>query len=366
MKVAIVYDRINKFGGAERVLLSLHKLFPDAPLFTSLYNEHTAPWAKKFPVVYTSFLQKLPFAKGNHELLAPLMPLAFESFTFDSYDLVISVTSEAAKGIRTKPETFHICYCLTPTRYLWSGYEEYFPTPLFRIFSYPMIFYLKWWDSISSRRADALIAISQEVKKRIETYYHVSPSHVIYPPADIHQEEEPKDGKKPDKSGYLLIVSRLVPYKRIDLAIKACNNLGLELKIIGSGSEKKELMKMAGPTIEFLGNLTDSEVVSYYKQCRGFLFPGKEDFGISVIEAQQHGKPVLAYRGGGALETIVEGKTGMFFDKQTITSMQEALQKFVKVRYNADTCRKQAEKFREERFLAEFAQAVFEITGKTI
>jgi glycosyltransferase involved in cell wall biosynthesis len=229
-----------------------------------------------------------------------------------------------------------------------------------------MIFYLKWWDSISSRRADALIAISQEVKKRIETYYHVSPSHVIYPPADIHQEEEPKDGKKPDKSGYLLIVSRLVPYKRIDLAIKACNNLGLELKIIGSGSEKKELMKMAGPTIEFLGNLTDSEVVSYYKQCRGFLFPGKEDFGISVIEAQQHGKPVLAYRGGGALETIVKGKTGMFFDKQTITSMQEALQKFVKVRYNADTCRKQAEKFREERFLAEFAQAVFEITGKTI
>jgi glycosyltransferase involved in cell wall biosynthesis len=358
MKVALVYDRVNKFGGAERVLLSLNKLFPDAPIFTSVYNEKTASWAKKFSNIHTSFLQSFPFAKGNHELFAPLMPLAFELFTFDEYDLVISITSEAAKGIRTKPHTVHICYCLTPTRYLWSGYEDYFPTPLFRIFTYPMVFYLKWWDKVSAYRPDAIVSISQEVKKRVKDYYDIVSTYVIYPPANLPEEKDTKEGRLPETSDYFLIVSRLVPYKRIDLAIKACNNLGIPLKIIGTGSQKKELQKMAGSTIEFLGSLTDAEVVRYYKQSRGFLFPGKEDFGITIIEAQQYGKPVLAYRGGGALETIVEGKTGMFFDKQTINSFQEALQKFIKKRYNPDTCRKQAEKFREERFLAEFKQMV--------
>lgn len=364
MKIALVYDRVNKFGGAERVLLSLHKLFPDAPLYTSVYDSLKAPWAKQFSTVYTTFLQSIPFAKGNHELLAPLMPLAFESFSFDDYDVVVSVTSEAAKGIRTKPHTVHICYCLTPTRYLWSGYEEYFPTPLFRIFTYPIVFYLKWWDKHAATRADMMIAISHEVRQRIETYYNIKP-HVIYPPADLPGETTPQtEGKYPDSENYLLIVSRLVPYKRIDLAIKACNNLGLPLKIIGTGSQKKELQKIAGPTIEFLGNLTDAEIVNFYTHCKGFLFPGKEDFGITIIEAQQHGKPVLAYRGGGALETIVEGKTGMFFDKQTITSLEQALQKFVKMRYNSDACRKNAEKFREERFLAEFQQVVEHITKR--
>src|SRR3990172_1252396 len=163
-KVAIVYDRVNKWGGAERVLLTLHEMFPDAPLYTSVYDEKNASWAKVFSNIYTSFLQKIPFAKGNHEFLAPLMPLAFESFNFNDYDLVISVTSEAAKGIITKSGTTHICYCLTPTRYLWSGYEEYFKNPILKFISKPFVSYLRMWDKIAANRPDKIIAISTEVK----------------------------------------------------------------------------------------------------------------------------------------------------------------------------------------------------------
>lgn len=184
MKVAIVYDRVNKWGGAERVLLVLHEMFPDAPLYTSVYDEKRAPWTKVFPQVYSSFLQKIPFAKGNHEFLAPLMPIAFEQFDFGKYDLVISVTSESAKGIITRPGTFHLCYCLTPTRYLWSGYEEYFKNPILRFISKPVISYLKSWDKIAASRPDKIIAISTEVQKRIKKYYGRE-SEIIYPPCEI-------------------------------------------------------------------------------------------------------------------------------------------------------------------------------------
>src|SRR3989338_4440016 len=180
MKVALVYDRVNKWGGAERVLLALHKIFPDAPLYTSVYDNDKAPWAKVFKIK-TSFLQNFPFASQNHEFYAPLMPLVFESFSFDEYDLVISVTSEAAKGILTKPQTKHICYCLTPTRYLWSGYEDYFKNPILRFISKQVVFYLRFWDKIASQRPDVLIAISKEVQKRIKKYYDRD-SSIIYPP----------------------------------------------------------------------------------------------------------------------------------------------------------------------------------------
>src|ERR1035437_3756793 len=179
MKVALVYDRVNKWGGAERVLLALHKIFPEAPLFTSVYNAESAAWAKVFDV-RTSFLQNFPKAKTAHELYAVLMPLAFESFNFDNFDLVISVTSEAAKGIITKPSTLHICYCLTPTRYLWSGYNDYFKSSIFKLISKPLVSYLRFWDKIAAKRPDEYIAISIEVKNRIKKYYKRD-SEVVYP-----------------------------------------------------------------------------------------------------------------------------------------------------------------------------------------
>lgn len=358
-KVALVYDRVNKWGGAERVLLSLHDLFPKAPLYTSVYNPKSAPWASVFDV-RPSFLQQIPQATSRHELLAPFMPMAFESFSFDEYDLVISLTSEAAKGIITKPRTHHLCYCLTPTRYLWSGYEDYFSHKTLRMLSASTVKYLKKWDKIASWRPDTIVAISKEVQKRIKKYYDRE-SDVIYPglTLDFKQETGKQHSKK--DNGFFLIVSRLskfTKYKRIDLAIQAFSELKLPLKIVGGGSWEKDLKKMAGPTIEFLGNLGDSELVNYYRNSKALVFPASEDFGLTIIEAQKYGKPVIAFRGGGAVETIMEGKTGYFFDKQTKESLIAALKKFDKFTFNESECRKQAEKFSIKRFKKEFSALV--------
>jgi len=310
MRVALVYDRVNKWGGAERILLELQELFPDAVLYTSVYNRPTALWAKEFKIK-TSFLQKFPFAKMHHEWYALFMPLAFESFDFDTYDLVISVTSEVGKGILTKPYTKHICICLTPTRYLWSGYKEYFKSSLFRFFSLPIIWYLQKWDVMAAQRPDYFIAISKEVQKRIKKYYGIE-SEVIYPALSLAFSLQPPESGK-SSSSYFLVVSRLVPPKRIDIAIKACNTLQVPLKIIGIGSDEKRLRKLAGQNVEFLGDLTDYDLVRYYTGCCALIFPGIEDFGLTPVEAQSFGKPVIAYRGGGALETIISGKTESFF-----------------------------------------------------
>ena len=352
MRVAIVYDRLNKWGGAERVLLALHELFPTAPIYTSVYDKKRASWANIFDVK-TSFLQRFPFAV-HHELYPSLMPIVFESFNFDEFDLVISVTSEAAKGIITKPQTRHICYCLTPTRYLWSGYKEYFRNPWLRFFSKPIVSYLRFWDKITANRPDKFIAISKEVQNRIRKYYDKK-SVVIYPP--LVNFKEASDVKSKNEN-YFLIVSRLVPYKKIDLAIKSFNELKLPLKIIGVGSEMNRLRAMAGPTIEFLGYLTDKELVRYYSGCRALIFPGFEDFGLTILEAQSFGKPVIAYKGGGALETIIEGKTGIFFDKQNFKSLATAVRQFDNLAIDPEDCKQQAEKFSLEQFKKNFMRKV--------
>ena len=362
LRVALVYDRLNKWGGAERVLLGLHKLFPNAPLYTSVYDPQKAPWADVFEVK-TSFLQNFPFA-ARHELYAILMPLAFESFNSDEFDLVISVTSEAAKGIITKPKTKHICYCLTPTRYLWSGYNEYFKNSYLRFLSKPVVSYLKFWDKIAAQRPNTFIAISKEVQRRIKRYYGRE-STVVYPPVGINSKFETRNSKqyqntkyKIQNSGYFLIVSRLVPYKKIDIAIKAFNKLKLSLKIVGVGSEEKHLKSISGKTIEFLGNLTEDELVSYYKGCRALIFPGIEDFGLTILEAQSFGKPVIAFRGGGALETIINGKTGIFFNEQTIESLTQSIKQFSNMTINPKDCIRNAEKFSFERFKKEFMREI--------
>ncbi|MBI2442583.1 MAG: glycosyltransferase [Candidatus Levybacteria bacterium] len=351
MRVALVYDRVNKWGGAERILLALHELFPDAPLYTSVYNPLHASWAKVF-TVKTSFLQSLHVARGSHEYFALAMPLAFESFDFSNYDVVISITSEAAKGILTPPRVKHISYCLTPTRYLWSGHDEYFRNPIVRFLAKPAVSYLRHWDTIAANRPDFFIAISQEVKGRIKKYYQKEAS-VIYPPLAL-----PEGDTKRKKGKYFLVVSRMVPYKRIDLAIKACNQLEIPLKIVGTGGQLSYLRKIAGPTVEFLGNLTDLELVEYYKGCQGLIFPGKEDFGLTILEAQKYGKPVIAFKAGGALETVRQGKTGLFFYPQTMKALMYTMQRFMKKKFDPKLCKKQAAQFSKERFKDEFLTAI--------
>jgi len=346
MKVALTYDRVNKWGGAERVLLALHKIFPDAPLYTSVLNIEKAPWAKVFDVK-TSFLQNFPKASTSHEFYAPLMPMAFESFNFDEFDLVISVTSEAAKGIITKPKTLHVCYCLTPTRYLWSGYNDYFKSSVFKFLSKPAVSYLRAWDKIAAQRPDEYIAISSEVKNRINKYYGRD-SQIIYPPLTMSVNAQ---NNKKISGDYFLVVSRLTNfYKRVDIAIEACNKLKVPLKIVGEGADAENLKKIAGPTIEFLGNVTDEELSSYYKNCKALIFPGLEDFGLTMVEAQAFGKPVVAFRGGGALDTVQERKTGEFFNEQNPESLMVVLKSFDEKRYNTKSCRENSEKFSFERF----------------
>ena len=322
-KVALVYDRVNKWGGAERVLLTLHEMFPDAPLFTSLYDEKKAPWAKVFPKVYTSFLQKIPFAKSNHELFGWLMPFVFESFCFDKYDLIISVTSEAAKGIITKPKTRHICYCLTPTRYLWSHYDLYFKNPIMRRISKPIVRYLRSWDKIAAQRPDRIIAISSEVARRIKKYYDRD-SEIIYPPVETPEVAIVNHSR----GGYFLIVSRLVYYKRVDLAIKAFNKLKLPLVIVGSGSQINNLKLMAKNNIKFAGEVSEDKLVEYYKNAKALIMSQEEDFGIASVEAQSFGVPVIAFKKGGVLDTVVEGRTGIFFLKQEVDSIVSAVAQF--------------------------------------
>jgi glycosyltransferase involved in cell wall biosynthesis len=360
MKVALVYDRVNKWGGAERVLLALHELFPEAPLYTSVYNSATAPWAKIFPKVIPSFLQKVPYASDRHEHFPFLMPLAFETFEFSEYDLVISVTSEAAKGVITKPGTVHICYCLTPIRYLWSHYDFYFKNPpdsfkvypLFKLISKPFVWYMRKWDLIAAQRPDIYIAISNAVQARIKKYYDRD-SYIIYSPTDI-EKFELKKGEKVKKDNFYLYVSRLIPYKRADLAIEAFNELKLPLVIIGTGSEEKRFKAIAGENIKFVGELTDVQLAGYYQKARALIFPQEEDFGLVPIEAQAAGTPVIAYKAGGALDTVIAGKTGVFFEKQDKNSIIFAVKKFEKIEFDENNLIDNAKKFSKEIFKREF------------
>jgi len=370
MKVAFVYDRVNKFGGAERLLQVLHEIWPEAPLYTAVYNLKTAPWAKDFQVI-PSFLQRFPLAKTWHEIYPWLMPLAFESFNFDDYDIVISVTSEAAKGILTKAETLHICYCLTPTRYLWSGYKDYFPSYALRFLSFPLISYLRHWDQLAAQRPDIYLATCKNVEERIKQYYHRK-AEVIYPAIDTAKWKIKNEGERKEK-GYFLIVSRLVPYKRVDIAIRAFNRLDLPLKIVGTGREEGRLKKMAKGNIEFLGQLTDQTLLRYYGECKAVIFPQEEDFGLVPLEAQSCGKPVIAYRGGGALETVIEGRTGEFFYPQTAEALAEKIlrckEKILKGKYKPEDCRRQAEKFDIKIFkkkFKEFVERIWKNSKKSI
>jgi len=359
MKTAIVYDRINKWGGAERVLLALNELFPEAPLYTSVYDKNKADWAGAFPKIVPSFLQKLPLAAANHEYLAPLMPAAFESHDFSGFDLVISVTSEAAKGVITTPNTRHICYCLTPTRYLWSGYRHYFDNVGRRAVGGPFVKYLRAWDKAAAQRPDVMVAISTEVQARIKKYYGRD-SEIIFPPTNSHFTPPVASHRSP-VTGYYLIVSRLVKYKKVDLVVGAFNKLGLALVIVGTGKEEKRLKSMAKKNITFVSQLTDEELADYYQKCKAFVMPQLEDFGLAALEAQMSGRPVLAFARGGARDTVINGKTGVFFDRQGEEAIIEAVNACEKASFNSMAIQRHAKKFSKERFSREFLKLISDV-----
>lgn len=354
MNIAIIYDWIHTFGGAERILLELHNLFPQAPLFTTVYDKSNVDWANMFKI-QTSFLQNIPLAKAHHELFPFLTPIAFENFDLSEFDIVISLTSSDAKGIITKPKTLHICYMLTPTRYLWSHENFYLNNRPFKLITKPVVKYLKKWDLMAKTRPDYIISISKTVQKRVKKYYQLD-SEIIYPPVSIDRFKQNNTLKL--TNDFFLVVSRLVPYKRVDLAILACNKLQKNLVIIGRGRAETHLKSIAGSNILFLSNLTDNELISYYQSCRALIIPSEEDFGIVSVEAQAAGKPVIAYGKGGARETIKGNKTGIFFQKQNVASLIEAILKFEKTSFSKQHCQQNSKLFSRERFRIKFCSLI--------
>jgi len=356
MKIAFVYDRINKFGGAERVLQTLHQIWPQAPIFTAVYNPKTSSWAKNI-LIKPSFLQHFPLAKTHHELYPWLTPLAFESFNFNNYDVVISVTSAEAKAIITQPNTLHLCYCLTPTRYLWSHQQDYQSFPglgswnkLSKFVFKKTAKYLQQSDLIASSRPDKYIAISQAVQKRIKQYYHRS-SVIIHPPVNVKKfSKKSKPKYKILNTKYYLLVSRLTSYKKIDLAIKTFNKLKKNLIIVGSGRERKRLQTIAGPTISFAGQVSDQELTKLYQHCQALIMSQEEDFGITAVEAMSAGKPVIAFNKGGILDTVIHKKTGILFSAQTVDSLTSAVKQFISSAWDTKIIKTQAKKFDQQIF----------------
>ncbi|MEK7154991.1 MAG: glycosyltransferase [Patescibacteria group bacterium] len=353
-RIAIVYDHVNKWGGAERVLLALHEMFPDAPLYTAVYNPAAAGWAKVFPAVIPTFLQKFPFAKTNHELYPWLTPMAFESLKFDNYDLVISVTSADAKGIITKPGTFHLCYCLTPTRYLWS-HEDFYKSQTSQIF-HPLFNYLKRWDLIASRRPDAYIAISKTVQSRIKKYYGLD-SQVIYPPVDVEVFSQPATmNYKLITNNFFLYVGRLVAYKQAEVLIEIFNDLKLPLAIIGTGALESKLKSIASSNIHFLGHLSESDLAAHYQHARAVLFIHEEDFGLVPLEAHAAGTPVIGLNKGGITETVIHGQTGLLLN--SIEDLKNAILNFDSTKFDREFIKAHAQKFVKARFKQEFLHTI--------
>lgn len=348
MKIALVHEYLNQFGGAERVLQVLSSFFPDAPIYTLFYDAKATGGVFEGKEIRTSFLQKAPFIKKYHRLFPLFMPVAIEQFDFSDFDVVISISSSFAKGVITKPQTKHICYCLTPPRFLWDGSQKFmddfgYPRFIKNIFP-PLITYLRLWDREASFRVDKFIAVSNFVKGRIKKYYSRD-SDVIYCPVNTE-----KFYTSPSIGDYFFMAGRHVSYKRFDLAVKVFNKLGWPLKIAGIGPETDRLKKLARSNIEFLGLVSDEILADLYSHARAFIFPQEEDFGITPLESMASGRPVIAYRGGGSVETIVEGKTGIFFDEQTEESLIRVVRSFDFTQFDPNECRRQADRFSIEVF----------------
>ncbi|MBB3108564.1 glycosyltransferase involved in cell wall biosynthesis [Paenibacillus phyllosphaerae] len=370
IKVAIVHDYLNQAGGAERVVGVFRKLFPDAPIYTSIVDENKLLPELKDAVIHTTFMQKIPGIMKRFKLFFWLYPFAFRTIDLTEYNFVLSSSSAYAKGVKKGKGSVHLCYCHTPMRFAWDfeGYMEGVNVPDFvkktaKLLTYP----LRSWDKKNSKNVDQLIANSTVVKERIRTIYNLDVP-IIYPPVNVDRfsiaNDPPED--------YFLIVSRLVSYKKIDIAVEACTRTNKRLIIIGEGPDRKRLEGLAGNSIEFLGRRSDEEVTYYMQRCQALLFPGVEDFGITPLEANACGRPVIAYYEGGALDTIKEGLNGLFFKEQNANSLANVLSSFNERNWDSNSVRKHAETFNEQIFMKNLESNIktlidkIEINTKTI
>jgi len=357
MKLAIVHDYLNQFGGAERVVIALHEAFPEAPIFTSIYDRDRMPSEFRAMDIKTSFMQHLPGVMKKYKAYLPLYPLAFSKMDLRGFDVILSSSSAFAKGVKKDRDALHVCYCYNPMRFVWR-YDDYIKEePLPQALKIILRWYLrrlKMWDVRTSASVDYFISISMAVARRILECWGRD-STVIYPPVEA---------KKFNISGsvedYYLIVSRLKPYKRIEMAVEAFNQMGKPLKIIGGGDFEKKLKSLAGDSIEFLGRVDDEELARYYSRCRALIFPGEEDFGIVPVEAMASGRPVIAYGRAGALETVLDGKTGIFFNEPKPDSIAEAVKKFEAMDFDPNFIRQHALSFDKELFKARIKEFIYE------
>lgn len=366
MRVALVHDFLTSFGGAERVLSALSDLYPSAPIFCLLYDPKKVSQFKNKEVIESSLSNYPGFIKKRDVFLRPRAPKAIEEFDFSSFDLVISDTNSFSKGIITSPNTLHISYIHSPTRYLWDYKDEYLKEHkakgLKRYFLEKLFLKMRLWDYEAAQRPDYLIANSGNVARRIKKYY-LRESKVIYPGTDLANyklgDKKPHFVKATNgREDYYLIVSRLSKYKKIDLAILACNELKKKLIIAGDGADRKYLEDIAGPTIEFMGFLPDKTVRNYFREAKAFIFPAEEDFGLTPIEAMASGTPVIAYKKGGLTETVQEGVSGTFFTKQTSTELINTIQKFEKMTFDPEIIRETTIKFGLDNFNKRFKSFV--------
>jgi len=364
MKIAIVHDWLTGMRGGEKCLEVFCELFPDATLYTLLHKKGSCSKTIENMNIKTSFLQRFPSIEKNYRNYLFLMPKAIETFNLDSYDLIISSSHCVAKGVKSKSTALHICYCYTPMRYIWDLYETYFDSAGFCKKVGMKLFkpYLQKWDVESSKRVNFFIAVSENVKERIRRIYNRD-AIVIYPPVNTDFFTPPEKANSELNGGYYLVVSTLVPYKRVDLAIKAFNILKLPLKIIGEGPEENKLRKLANRNIEFLGWVDDDKLRFYYQNCKALIFPGEEDFGIVPVEVQSCGKPVIAYGKGGALETVIENKTGLFFYKQTSEDLILAIERFEQMEFDTRIIRQNAERFDRKLFKEQIKKIIYELVS---
>jgi len=356
-QVAIVHDYFNQYGGGERVAEVLAEIWPQAPIYTSIVDRGLMKtWLKiDLERIHTNFISKLPFSKQLSKHYFFLYPLAFRTQNLKEADLVFSTSSYAAKFARGKKGSVHIDYIHTVPRFLW-GYDteltkyyskpfDRFLSPFYKLLVPPLKYFLRKSDYSAAQKVDYFIANSQEVKKRVKEHYDRE-AEVIYPPVDVERFSK----LEPSLGNYYLVVSRLGGYKKIDLVVQAFNKLGLPLKIIGVGPQLAYLKSIAAPNVELLGRLEDNQVTKLMLGSKALVFPTHEDFGIVPVEAMAAGKAVIAFRGGGALETVLDNKTGVFFDQQTPSSIMGAVKKFEKLKFSPQDCRNQARKFSKEVF----------------
>jgi glycosyltransferase involved in cell wall biosynthesis len=360
MRVAIAHEWLVTYAGSEKVVEQILALYPDASLFSlvDFLQPHQREFIQHKPV-RTSFLQHLPMARQHFRQYLPLMPLAIEQFDFSKYDLIISSNHAVAKGVLTRPDQLHISYVHTPIRYAWDFQQQYLQQSRLGwgvrgTIARLTLHYLRLWDLASANRVDAFVANSQYVARRIQRIYR-RPARVIYPPVAVQR-------FRPDqpREDFYLAIARFVPYKRVDLIVKAFAQLGLPLVVIGDGPERDRIRPFAKGNIQFLGSQPDEVVTDYLQRCKAFVFAAEEDFGITPVEAQAAGAPVIAFGRGGATETVIAGKTGLFFPDQTVESLIESVKEFeADARFvNPHVIRQNAERFSEENFRQAFAQFV--------